>query len=175
MASGSEPIVKEVSADDVVLRELELPFGREAVPAELRTDSLDALRHRLSALSVPLEEVENVSEFVRRGEVPDSLPTVRRIHEASDGRIWVEVWPRASNASDFVGFSPDGTVEDYVRVPVPPAPTPPYFRGDHIVAVSVDPITRVERVVLFAIKQVELLCLDHRVGGRGPSSEIDGT
>lgn len=150
LASGAGPVVRELSTAHDLVRELRLPFARRAVPSAERADSLQSLRSRLSALAVPLDEVENASDFVRRSEVPDSLPTVLRILESADGRIWVETWPGAPGASDFIAFGPGGTVDVQVRVPMSLAGTPPpYFRHDRMAAVSVDSDTGIEHVVVF--------------------------
>jgi sugar lactone lactonase YvrE len=151
-SSGADLAVRELTASHDIIRELRLPFARRPVPSAERADSLQALRSRLDDLTVPLADIENVSDFVRQGEVPDSLPTVLGIHEGGDGRIWLQAWPRVSDATDFIAFSPDGTLEGQMRIPMSLGPIPPHFRADQVVAIAVDPITGVERVVLFEFR-----------------------
>jgi len=150
LSSGEEAVVREIAFGEQqrTVQEFRLPFSRESISPDEAADSLAVLRSRLDRISVPLGDIWNLSDYVRRGEVPDSFPMVLDIHRGG-AYTWVEVWPGAQGMTDFFRFDAHGATTGYLRIPVTFSDLPPYFGDGQIVGVTVDPDTGVEQVVLF--------------------------
>lgn len=148
---GTSTALQEFDALGNVLEEIELPFARREIPTAERLDTAQALTARLRQLSVPLQEVENVSGFLLDGELPDSLPTHLAIHVAVDDRIWVRTWPSGPPAqgTEFAVISPQHSFESLIRIPVQlSSDVAPYFRGNQVTGVIADPATGAQTVVV---------------------------
>jgi hypothetical protein len=152
--TGATPL-REFNAAGVVLRTFDLPIPRRPIPSRERQDSSAALAARLAALSIPLDQIEGVSEFIRAGLLPDSLPVYTDVSVASDDRLWVRVWPASDESvrTDFVVLSPTGEVEAFVTIPADLVPeVPPYFNGGLIVGVVRNVETNVQSVVVARVE-----------------------
>ncbi len=144
------PLLLTGAAGDTVGR-IALPGGGpRAVPPEVRSDSLAALRARLDSVPVPLDQVQGLGEGVAEGRLPELYPGVLSVHVATDGTIWVERWPDDPDTRLFDLLDPEGGFEARVLLAAPLVrDPPPWLGGDHVVGVVRDPGTGVERVVRF--------------------------
>lgn len=166
---GASYVLAETALSGATLRRIErrnLPAAR--IPEAERRDSLEALQARVEALPVPLSRVEGVHDDVRAGRVPENHPAFVAVHAGADGRVWVERWPPAGGAAYDV-FAPDGGYLGVVALPVRFAREPsPYFAGDAMYGVVVDPETDVQRVVRLraAVPEVGSYVAAHRPAPR---------
>jgi hypothetical protein len=117
-----------------------------------RADSAASLRARIDSLPVPLDRVEDVSERVRSGSLPDTVPGFTAVHTAAAGSIWVRRWspPGRQGESFYDVHTPGG---DYVRTVVIPeallTEPPPFIDDEALIGVARDPATDVQRVVIY--------------------------
>lgn len=132
------------------LRVIEVRPRRAVTEAE-RADSARSLQARVDSLPVPLDRVENVSPWVRRGELPDSVPAYLGVHTSETGEIWVRRWPPEGRPghSLYHVHAPDGAFLRSVIIAAPILVEPPPFIGrDRFIGVVHDPATAVHRVVV---------------------------
>ena len=153
MSSGDGATVIELASSGDTIREFALPGPIRLVPQGEKSDSARALNARLAQLTVPLRNVENVSPFIVRGELPDSLPTVLAVHVGADDRVWVQVWPSQAGITEFVRFDRAGRYVATIQVPVRlSGSVPPHFRGEYIVGVAEDATTGTQSVVVARVR-----------------------
>lgn len=146
---GRGGLVETNRAGDT-LRVIEVRPSRGVTEAE-RTDSARSLQARVDSLPVPLDRVENVSPWVRRGELPDSVPAYLGVHTSETGEIWVRRWPPEGRPghSLYHVYAPHGAFVRSVIIPVAVLVEPPPFIGrDRFVGVVRDPATAVHRVIV---------------------------
>lgn len=150
--TGLEYRIVETDGRGDTIREFTGPGGRRPVPSAEKSDSAAALQQRIDSLPVPLGDVEGVSEWIREGTLPDSLPATVALHVSADGKIWVGRWPAEGEGSNTVFdiFTRGGRYERTVMVPAPLLnDPPPHLSDDLIVGVVQDPATDVESVLVF--------------------------
>ena len=153
MSSGDGATVIELASSGDTIREFALPGPIRLVPQSEKSDSARALNARLAHLTVPLRNVENVSPFIVRGELPDSLPTVLVVHVGADDRVWVQVWPSQAGITEFVRFDRAGRYVATIQVPARLSESvPPHFRGEYIVGVAEDATTGTQSVVVARLR-----------------------
>jgi hypothetical protein len=148
--SGASPEIHEFDAAGNVIRTIELPWEPRAISDAERADSTAALRARLEALEVPLDQIEGVSPAIQSGTLPDHVPQYTALFVGSDDRIWVRLWPAAGELerTDFAVLDTAGTFEAFVTIPVDlSTDIPPFFGDSVIIGVHTDPRTGVQSVV----------------------------
>ncbi len=124
--------------------------GLRPVPPIERDDSARAFQARVDSLPVRVSELQNISDAVRAGELPNLLPAWRSVHVAVDARIWVERWPLEGEADKrfFDVFAPDGSYRGSVVLPAPLLrDPPPYFTDEAVYGLVANPVTEVHQVV----------------------------
>lgn len=150
--TGAEYRIVETDSVGDTVRAFTGPGGRRPVPDAERADSAAALRERIDSLPVPLADVEGVSELIREGTLPDSIPATTTLHLSGDGKIWVGRWPPEGQGghSVFDVVTREGRYERTVVVPAPLLTEPPPYLSDSlIVGVVEDPVTDVQSVLVF--------------------------
>jgi hypothetical protein len=148
--SGVGPEVQEFDRAGRVVRAYRVPASSRPIPEGARIDSLEVLRARVDSLVVALGEIEGLSPYVSSGTLPNVLPDYISVYAAADGRVWVQLWPQATEGArtDFAVFEPSGALEGLVTVPVDlSSDVAPYFGSGRIVGVTVDEITGVQSIV----------------------------
>lgn len=149
---ASEYVIVETAAQGDTLARWTGPRAKRAVSGAERTDSAAALKARLDSLPVSVSEVRNVSPWVQRGELPDTLPAAIAVHVSPDQKAWVRQWPAPGQGqvSVFDVFDRGGSYLATVMVPEElRTDPPPYVSESWIVGVVVDEITGVEQVLVF--------------------------
>lgn len=150
--TGTEYRIVETDSVGDTIRAFTGPDGRRPVPDAEKADSAAALQERIDSLPVPLADVEGVSELIREGTLPDSLPATTTLHLSDDGKIWVGRWPPEGQGGHTVFdlFTREGHYERTVVVPAPLLTEPPPYLSDRlIVGVVEDPATDVQSVLVF--------------------------
>lgn len=152
LGGSGEAVLVETDRLGDTLRVVHLE-GRRAVSAGERADSAAALRARIDSLPVPLKEVEGVSERVRDGELPDSVPAFLAVHTSTEGAVWVRRWPPAGrDGSYFDVYSADGELAGHVRIPHRLlSDPPPFIDSERIIGVVQDPATEVHQVMVYRV------------------------
>lgn len=138
------------AADSVDAVAVDVRGGRRPVPTKEREDSARAFQARVDSLPVPVSELQNISEAVRAGQLPDSLPAWRSVHVADDGSIWIERWPLEGEHDKrfFDVFSELGAYKAPVVIPVPlMRDPPPFFTDGAVYGVVADSATQVHQIV----------------------------
>lgn len=154
-SDGAANELVETAANGDTVRVIALPpIGDLTVPEGERADSARALGARLDSLAVPIDDVIGLGEGVRERRLPETIPPVIGIHVGSDRSIWVERWPAegegGSRLYDVLDEDGNWKLRIILRAPLVRDP-PPFFGGNYVVGVVVDPETEVERVVRFAL------------------------
>lgn len=151
LAGGAAYELVEVDASGDTVRVIRKPGEPRTVPAAELRDSTRALGERVAAAPAPLEQLEGVAEEIRSGRLPDVLPQIRSVHVGTDGRIWVQRWPRSGDAgSVYDVFSREGVHENTVSIPVRFAALPvPVFSDRRVHGVVLDADTDVQKVAVF--------------------------
>lgn len=94
-------IVESNPRGDVIRR-----FGRdvptERVPLHVYRDSLAALRGRIDAIGVHVEDLRGITSETRALRLPEAYPAYIDIVTASDGTVWVRRWPFPDDASSTI-------------------------------------------------------------------------
>lgn len=124
------------------------------VPAAERADSATALDARIDSLPIPLADVDRLGAGIRERRWPASLPALIGIHVATDGAVWVELWPLEGRGDTrlFDVFGANGRFQRRVLLNAPlRRDPPPFFGASHIAGVVMDPATGVQRVVRFRV------------------------
>ena len=148
--SGATSELHEFDAAGNVIRTIELPWEPRGISDSERADSTAALRQRLDALTVPLDQIEGVSPVIQSGTLPDHVPQYTAVFVGSDERIWLRLWPPVGELerTDFAVLDTAGTLEAFVTIPVEfSTDVPPFFGGSVIIGVQTDPRTGVQSVV----------------------------
>ena len=130
--------------------------GRRLVPPAERADSMAALQQRLDSLPVPIARVQGVSDWIRRGALPDSLPATTALHATGDGKIWVGRWPQAGagERTVFDVFSHVGEFERTVVIPASLLTAPPPYLSDRIIlGIIKDRVTDVQSVLVVTLER----------------------
>ncbi len=148
---GRGPLVETTASGDTIRTLVVAP--PRAVGAGERADSAAALRARIDSLPVPLDRVENVSDAVRAGTLPDTVSAYTTVHTDADGRVWVRRWPPEGDPRTWYDvYTRDGR---RVRTVVLPDrlwdDVPPHIAGGRLVGVVLDPATEVHRVVVYDV------------------------
>lgn len=155
---GDEYVLVETDGRGDTVRRMGTPgAGRRWVPEGERRDSLEALEARIDSLPVRLSKVQGVSPADRDREMPRSLPAYTDVQVDGAGRAWVRRWPPTGGAGRtyFDVLGPEGACLGVVVLPEDVASRPPPFFGpDRILGVVEDPVTEVERVVVFSYRLV---------------------
>lgn len=154
--TGAEYRVVETDRVGDTIRAFTGPGGRRAVPDGERSDSAAALRERIDSLPVPLSDVTGVSERIREGTLPDSLPATTALHVSGEGKLWVGRWPPEGRGGHtvFDVFTREGRYERTVVIPAPLLTEPPPHLSDGlIVGVVEDPATDVQSVLVFEARE----------------------
>ncbi len=115
-------------------------------------DSAVALKARVDSLPVAVGEVRNVSPWVERGELPDTLPAAIAVHVSPDQMVWVRQWPAPGRGvvSAFDVFERGGSYLATVIVPEElRTDPPPYVSEGWIIGVVADEGTGVDQVLVF--------------------------
>jgi hypothetical protein len=143
--------LNETDAQGRVLRTIRRQVPAEQIPAGERAESLQALRHRIDSLPVPISQVRGASEEVKAQRLPLSYPFYRGLYMANDNQVWVRRWspPSTRRSSVFDVFTPTGSYTRTVIVPADCAVLPAVvIRGRTIACMEVDPETGAESVVI---------------------------
>lgn len=150
--SGRTTVVETDLRGDTLLR-IELFSRRLVNPAE-RADSIAALQARLDSIPVPLDQLEGISERVRKKILPDTVPGFLGVHTAENGDIWVQRWPPEGDGhrTHFDVYTRGG---EYVRSVVLPdlvlTSPPPYVGSGRMITVAQDPATDVHKVLVYSL------------------------
>jgi hypothetical protein len=143
--------LNETDAQGRVLRTIRRQVPAEQIPAGERAESLQALRHRIDSLPVPISQVRGASEEVKAKRLPLSYPFYRGLYMANDNQVWVRRWspPSTRRSSVFDVFTPTGSYTRTVIVPADCAVLPGVvIRGHTIACMETDPDTGAESVII---------------------------
>jgi hypothetical protein len=146
---GTAYEIRETDLTGRVVHRYTRAVPAQPVPEAERRDSTAALRARLDSVPVPLTDVENMPDDVRRLRLPPTLPAFIDVTVATDGSLWVRRWPRRGRREAvFDVFAERGGYQRTVIVPAPlELEPPPYITGQTIIGVVRDPATDVQTVV----------------------------
>lgn len=147
-------VLRETDAMMRPLRNIERSVTPLPIPPVERADSVRALARRLDSLTIPLSQVNGVSEEVRARRLPTTYPVFRSLSTAADGSIWARRWSAATQrgSSWFDVLGADGQYLRTVLVPVDCATLPaPVIRGSVLACVQLAPDTDAETVVIAQI------------------------
>lgn len=149
-SAGDRFEVIEWSVEGDTLEVLDFEGPPRAVPEAERRDSASAFEARLDSLPVPLDQVQGMSERARSRTLPETLPEVLAIHVGADENLWVRRWPAEPGTTRFDIVNEEGDLRHRVDVPISLLiEPPPFVSSRYIVGVVRDPITEVQRVVVF--------------------------
>lgn len=147
---GDRYEITQWSSEGDTIARIELAGPPRAVPEAEHRDSANAFQSRLDSVPVPLDQVQGMSDRARSGSLPATLPEVLAIHVGADANLWVRRWPPEANATAFDVLNEEGGFRNRVHVAVSLLMDPPPFvSARYIVGVVRDPVTEVERVVVF--------------------------
>ena len=148
-------LLNESDASGRVLRTFARAVAAPRIPPAERADSTRALARRIDSLTVPISQVNGMSEEVKTRTLPSTYPVFRSLSTASDGTLWARRWDstnRARRISTFDLLSESGTYLRTVIVPADCATMPaPVIHRDMLVCVQLDLDTDAETVVLARI------------------------
>jgi len=149
--SGDPPLIETNRSGDT-LRVIPVK-ARRSVSDRERADSMAALQERIDSLPVPLEDLEGVSELVRSGVLPDSVPSFVAVHTSEEGEIWVQRWPPAGvGGTHFDVYSAEGEFKAHVRIRQELlADPPPFIDRSTLIGVVQDAETDVHQVIVYRI------------------------
>jgi hypothetical protein len=149
--TASSYLILETDRDGTVLRRFERPVELARIPREEYDDSVRALRHRLDAIPVGLDQVEGVPEEVIALDLPDRYPAYQAIYAATDDEIWVRRWTPAGDPQTVLDvFGGDGQYRETVVLPrfIEAEPTPVLSR-EGVIGVALDPVTGESQIITF--------------------------
>lgn len=144
-------LLTETDAKGRVVRTLSRDVVPPAIPAAERADSARALTRRLDSLTVPMSQVNGMSEEVKSRRLPTTYPVFRSLSTATDGTIWARRWSAATQrgTSWFDVLSEDGSLLRTVIVPADCTTMPvPVIRDGVLACVQLAPETDAESVVI---------------------------
>ena len=144
-------VLRETDEHEKSVRTLTRVIEAPTIPNAERADSAKALARRLDALTVPLAQVNGVSEEVKARRLPTTYPVFRSLSSAPDGTIWARRWSSVAErgASWFDVLADDGRLLRTVVIPANCSTLPaPVIRGDVLACVQLAPDTDAESVVI---------------------------
>lgn len=153
LGGGGISTVVETDRRGDTLRLIEVRPRRE-VSSQERRDSAAAVAARIDSLPVPLNRVEGVSERIRDGVLPDTVPGYIAVHVSEQDSVWVRRWPppAASGATFYDVYDSDGHYHYTAEIPAVLLDSPPPFiLRDRIIGVVEDPDTGIHQVVVFGL------------------------
>ena len=147
-------LLKESDANARVVRSVRRDVAAPTIPAAERADSARALARRLDSLTVPLAQVNGVSEEVKARRLPTTYPVFRSLSTAADGTLWARRWSAAAQRAEswFDLLDPNGRFLRTVVVPADCTTLPaPVVRGDVLACVALEAETDAERVIIVRV------------------------
>jgi len=161
LSSGANSYqLQESDANGRVLRTITRAVAAPKIPPAERADSARALARRIDSLTVPISQVQGMSDEVKSRTLPTTYPVFRSLSTASDGTIWARRWDstnRARRLSTFDLLSENGAYLRTVIVPADCAALPaPVIRQDLLACVQLDLDTDAETVVIARVPKSAL-------------------
>ncbi len=104
--------LQESDANGRVLRTVSRAVTAPKIPPGERADSARALGRRIDSLTVPISQVNGMSEEVKTRTLPTTFPVFGSLSTASDGTIWARRWD-STNPADT-----DAETVVIARIPV---------------------------------------------------------
>jgi hypothetical protein len=147
--------LQETDVTGRVVRTITRATSALKIPPNERADSAKALARRIDSLTVPLSQVNGVSDEVKTRTLPTTYPVFRSLSTAHDGTIWARRWDSTNRARPISTFDVLAESGAYVRTVIVPANCAtlpaPVIRRDLFVCVQRDLDTDAETVVLARI------------------------
>jgi hypothetical protein len=147
-------LLVETDAAGREVRRFTRPYQPVPIDASERRDSLRALSARLDSITVPLSQVEGMSDDVRARRLPADYPAHREVAVSGDGVLWVRRWSDATTRarSVFDVFDAEarflGTVVLAADLRADPVLV---IMGSQGAGIEVDPETGLEMLVRFTV------------------------
>jgi hypothetical protein len=147
-------LLVETDAAGREVRRFARPYQPVPIDASERRDSLRALSARLDSITVPLSQVEGMSDDVRARRLPAEYPAYREVAVSGDGVLWVRRWSDATTRarSVFDVFDAEarflGTVVLAADLRADPVLV---IMGSQGAGIEVDPETGLEMLVRFTV------------------------